>query len=249
MGNNLLIDIGNSNIKIALSKNESDIYKKGVYKYDRSKFGTEFAKILKEYTSEKIKPGTLERTGISVTNPAFHKILKEKSKNSEILFISNKTSPFVKITYKSKLGNDRVCEINAAYHLYKKEHILLVDFGTATTLNMIRKGEFIGGAISPGIQTGLNSLSVSTPLPKSPIKFRKDIIFDNTNDSISNGTTHQTVFYIERAVSELKKKYSKLYVIATGGLSELVSHHTDCIDIVDRDLVLKGINLILNSRT
>ena len=78
MGNNLLIDIGNSNIKIALSKNESDIHKKGVYKYDRSKFETDFSKILKEYTSERIKPGTLERTGISVTNPAFHKILKEK---------------------------------------------------------------------------------------------------------------------------------------------------------------------------
>ncbi len=249
MANNLLIDIGNSNIKIALSKNESDIYKRAVYKYTRSKFSVIFSKTFKEYISEKINPGKTYKIGITVTNPVFHKILKEKFKGCDTLFISNKTSPFVKISYKSKLGNDRICEVNAAYRLFNKKHLLVIDFGTATTLNMIRDGEFIGGAISPGIQTGLNSLSVSTPLPKSPMKFRKEIIFDNTNDSISNGTTHQTVFYIETAVSELKKKYSKLYVIATGGLSELVSHHTDCIDIVDRDLVLKGINLILNSRT
>jgi type III pantothenate kinase len=243
---NLLIDTGNSNLKIALSRENGDIARKKHYPYRKQNFQEDLNKIFRSYSSEHIKPGEVTGIGIAVTNPVLKKILRDKFKKLNAVFIENKTSPCVKINYQNKLGNDRVAAINGAQKIYGKENMLVIDLGTATTLNMISGGEFMGGAIVPGIQTGLNSLSTSTPLPKTDIKFEEEIIFDNTKDSISIGTTQQTLFYLERAVSELRSKYSQLYVICTGGLSEFIAEHTNIIDMTDRDLVLKGINVILD---
>src|SRR5690606_33754693 len=200
---NLLIDTGNSNIKLALSRSNDVLYRKKHYAYRKENFREDLNKIFRSYSTEFIKPDELTGIGIAVTNPVLKKILKDKFKKLNALFIENRTSPYVKINYQNKLGNDRVASINAAQKIFGKEQMLVIDLGTATTLNLVINGEFIGGAIVPGIQTGLNSLSSSTPLPKTGVKFENEIIFDNTRDSISSGTTQQTLFYLERAVNEL----------------------------------------------
>jgi type III pantothenate kinase len=246
MRDNLLIDIGNSNIKLALSKDETNIQKKKAYRYDKRKFKDEFSKVFRSYSSMYLKPGTIANTGISVTNPLLRKELEEKFKKSNAVFIDNKTSPYVRIKYKSRLGNDRVSSINAAYHLYNKKQILIIDLGTATTLNLIINGEFIGGSIAPGIEIGLEGLMTNTPLPKPGTKFKQGLIFDSTKESIAGGTVQQTIFFIEGAARELREKYKELYVIGTGGYSDYISNHTECFDITDKDLVMKGINVILN---
>lgn len=243
---NLLIDTGNSNIKLAIANKKGELSRKKHYPYKKENFTIDLNKIFRAYSLEYIKPGEVTGIGVTVTNPVLKKILKDKFKKINTVFIDNKTSPFVKINYQNKLGNDRVAAINGAQHIYGKKEMLIIDLGTATTLNLVIRGDFIGGSITPGIQTGLNSLSSSTPLPKTDVKFNDNIIFDNTKDSISIGTTQQTVFYLEKAVSELKKKYPDLYVVCTGGLSEYISDHTDIIDATDRELVLRGINVILN---
>ena len=249
MRENLLIDIGNSNIKLGLSKDDVKNKKKKAYKYDKSKFKDEFSKVLRSYSSLYITPGTIGNTGISVTNPHIKKELEEKFKKSGAVFIDNKTSPYVKITYKSRLGNDRVSSINAAYYIYKKPQILVIDLGTATTLNLIINGEFIGGSIAPGIEVGMQGLLTNTPLPKPGTKFKEGLIFNSTKESIAGGTVQQTIFFIEGAASELRKRYKDLFVIGTGGYSDYISHHTECFDIVDKDLVMKGINVILNHKS
>jgi type III pantothenate kinase len=246
MRDNLLIDIGNSNIKIALSRDEINIQKKKAYRYDKKKFKDEFSKVFRSYSSMYLKPGTIGNTGISVTNPILRKELEEKFKKSGSVFIDNKTSPYVRLKYKSRLGNDRVSSINAAYHIFNKKQILVIDLGTATTLNLIINGEFIGGSIAPGIEIGLKGLMTNTPLPKPGTKFKQGLIFDSTKESIAGGTVQQTIFFVEGAVLELKKEYKELLVIGTGGYSDYISNHTKCFDTVDKDLVMKGINVILN---
>lgn len=95
----------------------------------------------------------------------------------------------------------------------------------------------------------MQGLLTNTPLPKPGTKFKEGLIFNSTKESIAGGTVQQTIFFIEGAASELRKRYKDLFVIGTGGYSDYISHHTECFDIVDKDLVMKGINVILNHKS
>ena len=240
---NLLIDIGNTNIKTAFSagKRLYNIKKKG---YSKSNFEISFRKAL---VFGNIK---FDYTGVCCLNKkhksAINKILKDKYSVKPFFAEYNVTLP-LKLDYEKSIGNDRICSAVAASVKYKdKKNILVVDFGTATTYNLIVGKQFIGGLITPGIRTSLLSLNSEADLPLTEIKNIKHLISNKTRTNILSGIIHQSLFTTEGIINSLKKNYKDLFVISTGGLSELISGKTCLIDRNEKNLVLEGINILLN---
>ena len=124
----------------------------------------------------------------------------------------------------------------------------MIDFGTATTFNIISAdNEFIGGVISPGIKGSLDSLVNGTAkLPRVEIEAPKSIIAKNTVTNMQAGIVFGFAGLVEYIVTRIKKelKASEVRTIATGGFSEIISREVSCIDVVDKLLTLEGLRYL-----
>ncbi|MEO8446119.1 MAG: type III pantothenate kinase [bacterium] len=243
--NNLLIDIGNSDIKTAMSASgttEVKLLKR--FSYSKNEFEKD---LKKNFTVTAGK--TFDQIGISVLRNDNNRFLKEYFKKKYKItpqFITDKMELPVAINYSKGLGNDRICNAVAAYLIYARKDMLVIDFGTATTYTLINGNTLNGGLIAPGIKTSLSSLINNTSLPQVSLNFTKKLINTDTLNNIKAGVMFQSLFTAERVITELRKKYKGLYVISTGGYSKLISAKTKLINKTDSSLVLKGINLILS---
>jgi type III pantothenate kinase len=121
----------------------------------------------------------------------------------------------------------------------------VIDYGTATTFNLIIKGVFKGGLISPGVGTSLRSLVDNSTLPFPKLNSKSGLISNITIENIKFGVINSAVFTTERVIAELKKKYKNLFVIATGGFSVIIKKNTKVIDLYSEKLVLEGLNKII----
>ena len=142
-----------------------------------------------------------------------------------------------------EIGADRVANVIGAVHLYSKDSIVL-DFGTAITIDVVSDGEFLGGSISPGIMTMLYSLfSETAKLPLVDLKLPKTSIGRNTEDNIRIGILKWTAHAMNGLVEDVKKELKKdMKVIVTGGQSRLVLELLK-YDVFDPDLTIKGMDI------
>ena len=170
-------------------------------------------------------------------------------KKPMMIGVGIKTGLNIKYSNPQEVGADRIVNSVAAYRLYGGPCIV-VDFGTATTFNVVsEKGEFLGGCIAPGIITGLEGLVNNTAkLPRVEIIKPESIIAKNTVAGLQAGMTYGYTGLVKYIIQKLKEEsgYSDMKVIATGGLSEIVLNvdNDKIIDIVDRSLTLKGLKII-----
>jgi type III pantothenate kinase len=234
---NLVIDIGNSQIKFAkvvnskLGKSKSEEYTK-----------INFEKKVKSLLSKKV--GLI---AVSCANNSHVKYIEKKFLGQKNIRVIKRNSKLpIKIDYTKTLGTDRICGALGAVKKYpKKKNILVIDFGTATTYNLVSNKVFKGGLITPGIQTALKSLIQNTSLPMPQLKFKKKLYYKNTLDNIGNGVVLQSLFFTERIINEYKKEFKNLFVIATGGNADLVFHSTKLINKKELGLNLEGLNYFL----
>jgi len=149
-----------------------------------------------------------------------------------------------------EVGADRIVNCVSAITKYGKKGraILIVDFGTATTINIISpEEEFIGGVIAPGIKGSLDSLVNGTAkLPRIEIEAPKSVIAKNTVTNMQAGIVYGFAGMVEFLIKKIKKelKCEDVITIATGGFSEIISKETSCIDKVDRLLTLEGLKYL-----
>lgn len=248
---NFVIDIGNSAIKAGFADRKLNKNTCRTIFYSKKKFSEEFNEFLKSFDGKNIPSGVTE-TGISLVDDSLkdkcRKLIKEHF-GKEPVFISQDLELPIKIKYSKSLGSDRICSAAAANELYKSKHILVIDFGTATTYNIISNGTYSGGIITPGIGTSLNSLIKNTalPYPASVKKFR--LLSQNTDSAILSGVFLSVKYTAEGVINTLHRKYIDLTVVATGGLSLKVSGLVEGINYFSKFLVLDGINIILNHLT
>lgn len=145
------------------------------------------------------------------------------------------------------LGPDRSVACVAAIARYGAPCIVL-DFGTATTLDALNeKGEYMGGCITAGVRVSANALSAKTSLLPTVELARPEKVLNTTavghiQAGVVLGYIGSIEYLVRLAREELGAPECK--VIATGGLARMVADNTDCIDAVDRDLVLDGLRLI-----
>lgn len=164
-----------------------------------------------------------------------------------------KTGLNVKYENPKELGSDRLINCVAAAKKYGAPFVL-IDFGTATTFNVVNeKNEFVGGCITVGIKTAVKALANSTArLPEVELKPPQKVINASTVKAIQSGIVCGMAGQVEYIIKRIKKETGlpDLKVIATGGLSELVHEVNDSLfDIMDRELSLEGLNILyhLNS--
>jgi type III pantothenate kinase len=144
------------------------------------------------------------------------------------------------------VGADRIVNGIAAYEKYRNACIV-VDFGTATTVDFIsRKGEYVGGAIAPGLLISLEALvQRASKLPRIEIVKPKEIVGKNTVHSIQAGIFYGYVGLVDGIVSRIQKENGvEAKVVATGGLAPLVASECASIDEVDEFLTLEGLRII-----
>lgn len=154
----------------------------------------------------------------------------------------------IKIAYPNprEIGADRLVNAYAAYKLYGGP-LIIVDFGTATTFCAIsEKGEYLGGAICPGVKISLEALYHNTAkLPRIEIAKPEKIIGSSTVGAMQSGTFFSYVGGVDYMVNGFKKELGgKATTVATGGLARMISESTDTIDIINSRLTLDGLNML-----
>lgn len=203
---------------------------------------------------------------VSSVVPDVDKIIKRKLPKAK--FISAKKIKGLRIRIKGEVGADRAVNAYAARELYGSPAIV-VDFGTATTFDVISKdGEYLGGAIVPGIQMSADALhSMTAKLPRVEIKKPNKIIGNSTVEAIRSGVYYGYIALVQGMIENYKLQMLrqdfdelsrvaqhpeqsrgtsnlKMVVIVTGGYAKLIGKSIPEIDIIDQELTLKGLNLL-----
>lgn len=146
-----------------------------------------------------------------------------------------------------EIGPDRIVDAVAGYEIYGGP-VIVVDFGTATTYDLIGpNGTFEAGITAPGIETAARSLwGGAAMLPAIQIKKPKFILAKETVSSMQAGLVYGAIGQTEYIVNKMKEEsgYKNAIVVATGGLGKIIAQETKSIDIYRPDLTLDGLRLI-----
>lgn len=238
---NLIIDIGNSFIKLAIYSENKIVYFKRYLKV-RVK---DIHELRRKFPFEKAILSSVRKT-----NPYF---IQHLSKNYHLVILSHKTKVPVKILYKTPktLGLDRLAAIVGAVYKYPKKRCLVIDIGTCMTFDYVDKDlNYHGGNISPGIELRLNAMhhfTSSLPLVKRAV--HKDVLGKSTKEALQNGAVLGIKFEIERFIKYLTKKNGSITVILTGGDAEYFGELIESKIFVLPNLVLFGLNEILKNNS
>lgn len=145
-----------------------------------------------------------------------------------------------------EVGADRIVNAVAAYDIYK-DAVIIVDFGTATTFDYVsKKGEYMGGAIAPGLGISTDALfRRAAKLPRVEIAKPKRVVGKNTIDSMQAGIFYGYIGLVDGIVERMKTEVgSKPKVVATGGLANLMAPESRTIEAVNEFLTLEGLKII-----
>lgn len=248
----LAIDIGNTNICLGIFKGKKLLYS---WRLTTNKEITpdEYGlKILTLFQQVNLQTRVIKDIIISNVVPPLTSVFEGLSKkyfHCQPLIVTAELKTELKILYKNpqEIGADRIVNAVAGYSLFGGP-LIIVDFGTATTFDCVtEKGEYIGGAIAPGINISAEALYTHTAkLPRVGIIKPERVIGKNTVESMQSGIFYGYIGLVEELVRQCKKemKNEKTKVIATGGLAELITSGTKVIEKVVPELTLKGLQLI-----
>lgn len=152
-----------------------------------------------------------------------------------------------------EIGADRIVNSLAAHTLYPNGPSIVVDFGTSTNLDVVSpKGEFLGGALAPGIEISIDALAQrAAQLRKVELTKPKSVIGKNTVEALQSGAIYGFAGQVDGLVDRITDELTKLYpdsveisVIATGGLAPLVLGISETIRFHEPDLTLIGLRLL-----
>lgn len=250
----ICLDVGNTNIKYGLFDGDELILSFRVATaHDRTsdEYGAQLVSILQ---NNDIKISDIEGGIISSVVPQLEYTLERMCATylniTPMLLVPGlKTGLDIKVDNSKEVGADRVVNNVSAIHKYGAP-LIVIDFGTATTFNVINtKGQFVGGVIAPGIKGSLNSLVNGTAkLPRVEIERPDKIIATNTVTNMQAGIVFGFAGLVEYIVKKIKTelKEPNVKTIATGGFSEVIAKEISCIDAVDKLLTLEGLKYIYN---
>ncbi|ACV61199.1 putative transcriptional acitvator, Baf family [Desulfofarcimen acetoxidans DSM 771] len=247
----LVFDVGNTNIVLGLYSKKK-LLENWRISTDRGCTADEYGILVRSlFASCSIPTGEVRAMVISSVVPPLMSTLEEMSKKYfkvAPLFVGPgvKTGIAIKYDNPKEVGADRIVNAVAGYELYRGP-LVIVDFGTATTFCAVsEKGEYLGGAIAPGIGISAEALfSRAAKLSRVDIVKPELAIAKNTVNSMQAGIFYGFVGQVKELVRRIKQEMSgNPYVVATGGFAALIAQETDNIDKVDPFLTLTGLRII-----
>ena len=247
----LLVDVGNTNIVIGVYK-ENECIVSWRISTDTKKTSDEYSiQVMQLLNQYDLNPKEVKGIIISSVVPnIMHSLENMVRKSFNIVGPGVKTGINIRYDNPKEVGADRIVNAVAAHDIYKRDLIIL-DFGTATTYCAVTKeGDYLGGCISPGVKIASDALfERAAKLPRIELEVPKSVICKNTITSMQAGILYGYIGQVEYIVRRMKREMNELginnpYVIATGGLANLIAKETDIIDKVDSSLTLEGLRII-----
>lgn len=248
----LAIDIGNTNIKYGVYDGHelrASFRVTSAKKKTADEYGAVLINLL---SSSGIAVGDIDGVIISSVIPALNYTVIHMCEyffNLKPIVIGPgiRTGLNLRVDNSREVGADRIVNSVAAYKKYGGPCIV-IDFGTATTFNVIsERGELVGGCIAPGIKGSLDSLVGGTAkLPDIELEFPGKVVCTDTVTNMQAGLLYGFAGLVEYIVKKTRAEIGRpdAKVIATGGLGEFISKEAACIDVVDRKLTLEGLRIL-----
>jgi type III pantothenate kinase len=247
----LAIDIGNTNITFGLYDGET-LGPRWRIRTIHEKMPDEYGILLDQlfrhrgYRPEQVTGGAIASVVPPLT-PVFQQVCRDYVGQTPLVVDAGvRTGVRIRYDNPRAVGADRVADAAAVRALYSVP-ACVVDFGTATTFDAVSaEGDYLGGAIAPGISISAQALFERTAkLPRVELTRPPSTIGRNTSHSIQSGLLFGYVGLVEGMVVRFKAELGPdTRVIATGGLAEIIARETEIIDTVDPWLTLHGLRII-----
>ena len=237
-------DIGNTSTRICLLDYKSKILKSIIFNTKKVFQKGYTKKKLKRFLKKNLRKKILFS---SVVPSALKKIKKDlKDTNLKVLEIKSlKLNKLIKINIKNikQLGSDRIVN---SIEGKKFKDCLIIDFGTATTFDIIKKGRYEGGVIAPGVKSSIKNLSQSTALlPIFNLKNQQRSYGKNTKDALNAGFIWGYEGLINNIINKITHKWKMSYkIILTGGYANFFKKMIRRKTIVDQNITVKGISKV-----
>ena len=238
----ILGDIGNTETKLCLVSKKNKILKKIIFlsKTINNK------QLRNLFQKNKIQVDKIEKVLFCSVVPKTFNIIKKfllkkvKSKCFEVKNLNLKSLIKIKVDYK-QVGSDRIT--NAISLMNNKNNYIILDFGTATTFDVIIQNTYFGGIIAPGVRLSLNTLSdKATLIPKIDLKKINKVIGNNTVNAVRSGFFWGYAGLIDNIINLIKKETRKSFkVIITGGFSNLFKNSIKTKVSQNQDITIKGL--------
>jgi len=243
----LIGDIGNTITKVCLIETKTFKIKKIIYFNSNKIISNIFLKkkinkLILKFSINKI---ALFSSVVPKYQKSLYKLLKKKYKIKLIEIKNRAIKKIIKINIKNKkqVGSDRIANATGVY-IKHKSNCIVVDFGTATTFDVVtKKGVYNGGIIAPGVNLSINSLSSSADqIPIFSIKKQKKIIGKNTLEALRSGFYWGYTGLINNIILKIEKETKKKYkIIFTGGYAKLFKTSIISSFTIDKNITITGI--------
>lgn len=253
----LVVDVGNTNITFGVYEKEKLLTTfRMTTKIPRT--SDEYGIVIRELLSsnridvEEIRGSIIASVVPNVMHALENAMVRYINSKPLIIGPGIKTGIHIATENPREIGADRIVDLVAGYEKYGGP-ILVMDFGTATTYDLITEdGRFTAGITAPGIRISAKALWEDTAkLPEIEIKKPKSILAGETISSMQAGLVYGQIGQTEYIVEQVKKEAGlpELKVVATGGLGRIIADETESIDIYDPFLTLEGLRLIYERNT
>ena len=248
----LVIDVGNTNIVLGAFDNETLV---GHWRIstDRVRTTDEYGMLMMNlfFHDRKVNVSDINSIIISSVVPPLMPTLERvclRYFNVKPIIVGPGTKTGIAIKYDNprEVGADRIVNAVAAHGKYDGP-LIIIDFGTATTYcAVLENGDYLGGAITPGVTISAEALfQRAAKLPRIEVKDPGQVICRNTVSSMQSGMFYGYVGQVEGLVARMKNEMPEgTTVVATGGLAQIISNATNCIDYVEPMLTLEGLRMI-----
>ncbi len=238
----ILGDIGNTETKLCIVSKNNKIIKKIIF-LTKSVNNKQLNSVFKK---NKIQLNKIKKILFCSVVPKTFALIKNflskkvKLKCLEVKKLNLKSFIKVKVDYK-QVGSDRIT--NAISLMNNKNNFIILDFGTATTFDVLIKNTYHGGIIAPGVRLSLNTLSdKATLIPKINLKKINKVIGNNTVSAVRSGFFWGYAGLIDNIINLIKKETGKTFkVIITGGFSKLFKNSIKTKAIHNQDITIKGL--------
>lgn len=247
----LAIDIGNTNIVIGCIRDDEILFEARIAT-DRTRtsdqYGVEIKNMLEAFgvRKEELTDCIISSVVPPVFNSVRTGVIKVIGKQPIVVGPGLKTGLNIQVDVPSQVGSDRIVIAVAALAEYEAP-LILMDLGTATTIEVVEPGNvYLGGVIIPGVKVSVDALtSRAAQLPGISLDQPKSVIGKNTVDCMRSGVMYGTAGMIDGIVDRMEEELGhKSTLVATGGMAQFVTPLCKHEIILEKDLLLKGLNIL-----